>query len=278
MESETVMIKAIETEYKGYRFRSRLEARWAVFFDAFEINWTYESEGFELPSGRYLPDFYFTDWECWVEIKPTPIRESKQGHKTKRELRLCAELACAQNKIVLLVGGQPGLDETGLPEYRVALFAPDMILQSQDETTSPNGIRFDYLLSNFYDILGITEGYFTLSHRLYGFIYQRYQEHPDWFTDPMPERGDAWGLIKADRIYFQKQYGREHPRWLFGIMAPGFIFEWNTRTNRPHAYLAYLHQYDYESSARTEQALSIARGARFEHGESPLDLLQSAPF
>jgi hypothetical protein len=25
--------KAIETHYKGYRFRSRLEARWAVFFD-----------------------------------------------------------------------------------------------------------------------------------------------------------------------------------------------------------------------------------------------------
>lgn len=27
-------IKAIDTYYKGYRFRSRLEARWAVFFDA----------------------------------------------------------------------------------------------------------------------------------------------------------------------------------------------------------------------------------------------------
>ena len=27
-------IKPIETNYKGYRFRSRLEARWAVFFDA----------------------------------------------------------------------------------------------------------------------------------------------------------------------------------------------------------------------------------------------------
>ncbi|MCB6994492.1 hypothetical protein LI177_13475 [bacterium 210820-DFI.6.37] len=27
-------LKAIQTEYKGYRFRSRLEARWAVFFDA----------------------------------------------------------------------------------------------------------------------------------------------------------------------------------------------------------------------------------------------------
>ena len=26
-------IKPIETKYNGYRFRSRLEARWAVFFD-----------------------------------------------------------------------------------------------------------------------------------------------------------------------------------------------------------------------------------------------------
>jgi hypothetical protein len=30
-------IKAIETRYKGYRFRSRLEARWSVFFDAMEL-------------------------------------------------------------------------------------------------------------------------------------------------------------------------------------------------------------------------------------------------
>lgn len=30
-------IKPIETHYNGYRFRSRLEARWAVFFDALGI-------------------------------------------------------------------------------------------------------------------------------------------------------------------------------------------------------------------------------------------------
>ena len=34
-------MKPIETEYKGYRFRSRLEARWAVFFDALNIKWEY---------------------------------------------------------------------------------------------------------------------------------------------------------------------------------------------------------------------------------------------
>lgn len=51
-------IKPIETEYNGYKFRSRLEARWAVFFDAIEIPYEYEPEGYELKSGWYLPDFY----------------------------------------------------------------------------------------------------------------------------------------------------------------------------------------------------------------------------
>lgn len=63
-------IKAIETHYKGYRFRSRLEARWAVFFDALGIQWEYEPEGFELPDGtRYLPDFWLPRLQTYIEIK-----------------------------------------------------------------------------------------------------------------------------------------------------------------------------------------------------------------
>lgn len=51
-------IKPIETVYNGYRFRSRLEARWAVFFDAIDAEWEYEPEGYKLPGGTlYLPDF-----------------------------------------------------------------------------------------------------------------------------------------------------------------------------------------------------------------------------
>lgn len=51
-------MKAIQTKYKGYRFRSRLEARWAVFFDALSLKWEYEPEGFDLGFGElYLPDF-----------------------------------------------------------------------------------------------------------------------------------------------------------------------------------------------------------------------------
>jgi hypothetical protein len=52
------VIKAIETEYKGFIFRSRLEARWAVFWDALNVRWRYEHEGYETKMGRYLPDFW----------------------------------------------------------------------------------------------------------------------------------------------------------------------------------------------------------------------------
>lgn len=75
-------IKAIETFYKGYRFRSRLEARWAVFLDALGVKWEYEPEGFELPSGkRYLPDFkvtcYGTRGDCYDEASFTLYIEVK---------------------------------------------------------------------------------------------------------------------------------------------------------------------------------------------------------
>lgn len=74
-------IKPIETVYKGFRFRSRLEARWAVFFDGLGIEWEYEREGFELgDAGRYLPDFWLPRQRYWIEIKAEypPARERKK--------------------------------------------------------------------------------------------------------------------------------------------------------------------------------------------------------
>ena len=64
-------LHAIDTEYRGYRFRSRTEARYAVLFDAAGIDWQYEPEGFELNGTRYLPDFYLPSLETYVEVKPT---------------------------------------------------------------------------------------------------------------------------------------------------------------------------------------------------------------
>jgi hypothetical protein len=70
-------IKAIQTRYAGCHFRSRLEARWAVFFDHLDIKWEYEAQGFEcterLNCGketfRYLPDFWLPDIAIHAEVK-----------------------------------------------------------------------------------------------------------------------------------------------------------------------------------------------------------------
>jgi hypothetical protein len=65
-------VQNLETTYRGQKFRSRLEARFAIFFDALNCEWQYEPEGFQLPSGNYLPDFYLPKVEggTWIEVKP----------------------------------------------------------------------------------------------------------------------------------------------------------------------------------------------------------------
>jgi hypothetical protein len=94
-----VTIKPIETRYAGCRFRSRLEARWAVFFDALNLDWQYEPQGFELPSGRYLPDFYLPSIDAWFEVKGEPAGWGD----------ICAtkasELAQMTDKCVFIAGG-----------------------------------------------------------------------------------------------------------------------------------------------------------------------------
>lgn len=62
-------IAAIPTMYGGRRYRSRLEARWAAFFDL--LGWTHEYEPFDF--GKWSPDFLVSnggEGELLVEIKP----------------------------------------------------------------------------------------------------------------------------------------------------------------------------------------------------------------
>ena len=83
------MIKAIQTRYAGYRFRSRLEARWAVFFEALGIKWEHEPEGFELSCGvRYLPDFKVLSpkgYVGWYEIKQSNEADDGKLEKFSHE-------------------------------------------------------------------------------------------------------------------------------------------------------------------------------------------------
>lgn len=93
-------IKPLETSWRGFLFRSRLEARWGVFFAALHIAFHYEPQGFELPDGTlYLPDFYLPQVDMWAEVKPavlTPIERTK-----------CEHLVEASDKECLLLIGPP---------------------------------------------------------------------------------------------------------------------------------------------------------------------------
>lgn len=123
MSAET--IKAKQTSYKGYLFRSRLEARWAYFFDLMGIEYEYEKETYDLPSGGYLPDFWLPGVNLWAEVKP-------DGGFKGKPFRLAQELATATNFGVLLLAGLPKND----------------IYQTLDPI--PGG-WFEYLITNHHD-------------------------------------------------------------------------------------------------------------------------------
>ena len=73
------MVKPIQTKYSGHKFRSRLEARWAVFFNNLNVKWGYEMEGYDLGDGVcYLPDFWLPDID---------IRSTKTSHGTFIEIK-----------------------------------------------------------------------------------------------------------------------------------------------------------------------------------------------
>jgi hypothetical protein len=58
-----------------------------VFFNAMGITYKYEHEGYELKAGRYLPDFYLPEHDCFVEIKgekPTKDEKAKMAELSEK--------------------------------------------------------------------------------------------------------------------------------------------------------------------------------------------------
>lgn len=99
-------IAAIPTLYNGRRYRSRLEAKWAAFFDRLE--WQPEYEPYDL--GGWSPDFLVirqsVTTPILIEVKP--IREP--DHETQEKM---ASACCERqwNGHALLVGTSPCLVE-----------------------------------------------------------------------------------------------------------------------------------------------------------------------
>jgi hypothetical protein len=76
MEWNMSQLKAIPTTYKGVQYRSRLEARWVVFFAHSRIPFKYE------PDGVQTPDFIFYLREAWwrLEVKGEVVNTDYYEH------------------------------------------------------------------------------------------------------------------------------------------------------------------------------------------------------
>lgn len=109
----------IETSYKGYKFKSRLEYRWAVFFDSIGVSWFYEYEGFDLGDIWYLPDFYIPKWNCYFEAKNPSLWPSNDGinYEQQKELEKVFLKSSKLNnetktKCIIAFGGFSGDNKT----------------------------------------------------------------------------------------------------------------------------------------------------------------------
>lgn len=235
------MIKPIETVYKGYRFRSRLEARWAVFFDAAGISYQYEPEGFEVPRDsedcvRYLPDFYLPDIGTYVEVKPN--YEHLMDEKEK--LGWCIDFNGPLAKGLLILGQIPYYPDT-------ASFLPAFIQFYWDSGVRVRLVHFD-----------------VHEHLSYAKVFRQRGVLPDLLmgrdfgacaTQTLPELEDRDfighdGYFKAftERLYV--------------------LDEIPYRVLDNHVFI--LSDADRENVAiYYQECFEKARQARFEHGETP---------
>jgi hypothetical protein len=103
------ILKSIPTTYNGIRFRSRLEARWAYFFDL--IGWKWEYEPYDL--NGWLPDFVIHGNEdILVEVKP--IDDIDEFPKSDFK-KIMSAIGKDSDKEILLLGNN--IDMNGGRDY-----------------------------------------------------------------------------------------------------------------------------------------------------------------
>lgn len=236
------MMTPIETIYKGRRFRSRLEARWAIFFDSIDIGWEYETEGFQIGSTKYLTDFKLlsfgsTKVDLFVEIKPRK--------PSIEEIKKCYEVSTGTNTDMLLICGTPGLPEFAelgsnwnLKTGYVALHFPARTMVKGREISTPfelwaEGCRFELFQTGLDGhSLDVWPIYFlinkvadkTYSYGILSKIEPEVSEHYEIFGI------NPFGTMLRSRYFSSKVGGRliDHERLVYGYeVATGARFEYD---------------------------------------------------
>lgn len=236
-------IKAIETPYKGYRFRSRHEARWAVCLSALGVKWEYEKEGYDLDGVWYLPDFWLPDHKIWVEVKPA-INDA-----TGEEEEKIVRLARATGRICVIVG--------------------EFLTQSL-RYTPDSGATEPWMLPAPLDVLrGGIDQMFPEE--------PKYPAYPGWYEIMCAVCGDPYVHLKSCEIVpcdfsyttaglsFWCERGCTYDLLIGNHKGLGFAQIANAKI-ATDSLVEFLTQGNDNLIA---EAFDKAKSARFEHGESP---------
>lgn len=113
-------IQAIPTIYGGRRFRSRLEADWAMTLDDLGLTWSYEPEGYRLSTGDgYSPDFYLPGPRAWLEVKGAHMERTNKVEQFAADLwhESASTTTYDRDAPMVLIGADPRPADYPLPEH-----------------------------------------------------------------------------------------------------------------------------------------------------------------
>lgn len=207
-----MVLQAIPTEYHGYTFRSRLEARWALFLEKGKIPFDYEPEGYQYDDlTRYLPDFILPTFQVFAEVKGQ-FKEWKTD--LKRILRFVNADLQARGILLLTEVPQPrGVNHSSVYWYPFVYYNPlkdcaeitKVVFIEEDNRLVLNtkSVISDWYRQNAYDFLGSGsyEDLLPLPDTEIGKTRYGLKDYPVRYSDyPTPLLDDAIG--KARRADF----------------------------------------------------------------------------
>jgi DNA-dependent RNA polymerase auxiliary subunit epsilon len=267
----------IPTMYAGYKFRSRTEARWAVFFDTLGIKYRYEIDGFNLDGARYLPDFWLSQQDCWIEVKGQ--KPTEQEHDKATLLSIYTE------KPVYIFWGDVWIPED---ESGGAIEAKEVVIGG-DIANYDDDIRKKILSEDsFFEENEFSDCLYPVSPHIEALFYQLGKEEASLRVSKGKLYVDApLGSPSRKTLERIKGYEREliqllsslHDGWRWSVhdLYAGSGYGW-MECLECHKLWIGRRLFGCNKCSKGRQELSSprlmaaytkARQARFEHGETP---------
>lgn len=101
---------SIETNYKGINFRSRLEAKWACFFD--KLGWDWQYEPYDM--NGWIPDFILIGKKKTTLVEVKPFERLDEFKEAINKILTAQTRSNNDRKEVLLLGTTPKYQASGM--------------------------------------------------------------------------------------------------------------------------------------------------------------------